>query len=52
MATWLYAEVARGTYKEGAIAALAIVMAGLLPVVLLARNQLGTPPVAPVPDKA
>ena len=52
LATWLYAEAARGTYEEGAIAALAIVLAGLLPVVLLARNQLGTPPVAPVPDKA
>jgi iron(III) transport system permease protein len=42
LATWLYAEAARGTYEEGAIAALAIVLAGLLPVVLLARNQLGT----------
>ena len=52
LATRLYAEAARGTYEEGAIAALAIVVAGLLPVVLLARNQLGTPPVAPVPDNA
>jgi len=52
LATWLYAEAARGTYEEGAIAALAIVVAGLLPVVLLARNQLGVPPVAPVPEKA
>jgi iron(III) transport system permease protein len=43
LATWLYAEAARGTYEEGAIAALAIVAAGLLPVMLLARNQLGTP---------
>ena len=32
LATWLYAEAARGTYEEGAIAALAIVLAGLLPV--------------------
>ncbi|WP_295856433.1 iron ABC transporter permease [uncultured Xylophilus sp.] len=40
LATWLYAEAARGTYEEGAIAALAIVAAGLLPVVLLARTQL------------
>lgn len=39
LATWLYAEAARGTYEEGAIAALAIVVAGLLPVVLLARAQ-------------
>ncbi len=38
LATWLYAEAARGTYEEGAIAALAIVLAGLLPVVLLART--------------
>ncbi|CAN7335031.1 iron ABC transporter permease [Variovorax sp. LjRoot290] len=44
LATWLYAEAARGTYEEGAIAALAIVLAGLLPVILLARNQLGTHP--------
>jgi iron(III) transport system permease protein len=41
LATWLYAEAARGTYEEGAIAALAIVLAGLLPVILLARNRLG-----------
>lgn len=46
LATWLYAEAARGTYEEGAIAALGIVVAGLLPVVLLARSQLHTP-VAP-----
>lgn len=39
LATWLYAEAARGTYEEGAIAALAIVVAGLLPVILLARTQ-------------
>ncbi|MFA7623643.1 MAG: iron ABC transporter permease [Pusillimonas sp.] len=40
LATWLYAEAARGTYEEGAVAALTIVLAGLLPVILLARNQL------------
>jgi iron(III) transport system permease protein len=39
LATWLYAEAARGTYEEGAVAALAIVLAGLLPVILLARNN-------------
>ncbi|RIX80201.1 ABC transporter permease [Acidovorax cavernicola] len=50
LATWLYAEAARGTYEEGAIAALAIVVAGLLPVVLLARNQLGTTQAATPPD--
>jgi iron(III) transport system permease protein len=40
LATWLYAEAARGTYEEGAVAALLIVLAGLLPVVLLARTGL------------
>lgn len=40
LATWLYAEAARGTYEEGAVAALAIVVAGLLPVILLARTDL------------
>ena len=50
LATWLYAEAARGTYEEGAIAALAIVAVGLLPVMLLARNQLGTPSALPGPD--
>jgi iron(III) transport system permease protein len=40
VATWRYAEAARGTYEEGAVAALAIVLAGLLPVILLARTQL------------
>jgi iron(III) transport system permease protein len=43
LATWLYAEAARGTYEEGAVAALAIVAAGLLPVMLLARTQLRAP---------
>jgi iron(III) transport system permease protein len=41
LATLLYGEAARGTYEEGAIAALAIVLVGLLPVMLLARNGLG-----------
>ncbi|MES2532428.1 MAG: iron ABC transporter permease [Pseudomonadota bacterium] len=45
LATWLYAEAARGTYEEGAIAALGIVLAGLLPVLLLARSQLAHDPV-------
>jgi len=40
LATWLYAEAARGTYEEGAIAALGIVVVGLLPVILLARTNL------------
>ncbi|MFD1880897.1 ABC transporter permease [Paracoccus pacificus] len=37
LATHLYGEAARGTYEEAAIAALAIVMVGILPVILLAR---------------
>ncbi|WP_303746696.1 ABC transporter permease [Stenotrophomonas pigmentata] len=37
LATWLYAEAARGTYEEGAVAALLIVVSGLLPVILLVR---------------
>jgi len=40
LATWLYGEAARGTYEEGAIAALCIVAVGLLPVILLARTNL------------
>jgi iron(III) transport system permease protein len=40
LSTWLYAEASRGTYEEGAVAALAIVLAGLLPVILLARTHL------------
>jgi iron(III) transport system permease protein len=37
LATFLYGEAARGTYEDGAIAALLIVAAGLLPVIVLAR---------------
>lgn len=36
-ATHLYGEAARGTYEEASLAALAIVVIGILPVVLLAR---------------
>lgn len=39
LATWLYAEAARGTYEEGVIAALLIIVVGLLPVIFLARSQ-------------
>ncbi len=39
LATWLYAEAARGSYEEGAVAALLIVLAGLLPVAVLARTM-------------
>jgi len=37
LATYVYGEAARGTYEDGAIAALVIVVAGMLPVALLAR---------------
>ncbi len=37
LATRLYGEASRGTYEDGAIAALLIVLAGLLPLILLAR---------------
>jgi iron(III) transport system permease protein len=37
LATHLYAEAARGTYEDAAIAALLIVVAGLVPVIILAR---------------
>ncbi|WEJ81492.1 iron ABC transporter permease (plasmid) [Paracoccus versutus] len=37
LATHLYGEAARGTYEEAAIAALLIVLIGILPVVVLSR---------------
>ncbi|MFC0179920.1 ABC transporter permease [Thorsellia kenyensis] len=37
LATLLYAEAARGSYEEGAIAAVLIVLVGLLPVIFLAK---------------
>jgi iron(III) transport system permease protein len=37
LATHLYGEAVRGTYEDGAIAALLIVFAGLIPVILLSR---------------
>ena len=37
LATHLYGEAVRGTYEDGAIAALLIVAAGLIPVLILAR---------------
>jgi 4-hydroxy-3-polyprenylbenzoate decarboxylase len=40
LATLLYAEAARGTYEDGAVAALLIVLAGILPVILLMRHQI------------
>jgi iron(III) transport system permease protein len=44
LATHLYAEAARGTYEDGAIAALLIILVGLAPVILLSR--VGTRPPA------
>jgi iron(III) transport system permease protein len=45
LATALYGEAARGTYEDGAMAALAIVLVGLAPVIILARvnASLGRP---------
>lgn len=37
LATMLYGEAARGTYEDGAVAALVIVLAGVIPVIILAR---------------
>lgn len=37
LATHVYGEAARGTYEDGSVAALCIVMFGLIPVILLAR---------------
>lgn len=37
LATALYGEAKRGTYEDGAIAALAIVLVGLVPVIILSR---------------
>ena len=37
LATHLYGEAARGTYEDGAVAALCIVLVGLAPVILLGR---------------
>ncbi|MDF2620603.1 MAG: binding-protein-dependent transport system inner rane component [Xanthobacteraceae bacterium] len=37
LASHVYAEAARGTYEDGALAALLIVLVGLAPVILLAR---------------
>jgi iron(III) transport system permease protein len=43
LATHLYGEAVRGTYEEAAVAALMIVMAGLVPVLLLARISRSDP---------
>jgi len=49
LATHLYGEAVRGTYEDAAIAALLIVVAGLLPVIALARIGRRTS-AADVPD--
>lgn len=41
LATHLYGEAARGTYEDGAIAALLIVAVGLIPVLILIRLRAG-----------
>ena len=41
LATALYGEAKRGTYEDGAIAALAIVLVGLIPVIVLAKVNTG-----------
>lgn len=38
LATFLYGEASRGVYEDGAIAALAIVALGLVPIILLSRS--------------
>jgi iron(III) transport system permease protein len=43
LATHLYAEAVRGTYEDGAIAALLIILAGLAPVILLSRVGARSP---------
>jgi len=37
LATHIYAEAVRGTYEDGSVAAILIVLAGLVPVIMLAR---------------
>lgn len=45
LSTHVYAEAVRGAYEDGAVAAILIVLAGLIPVVMLAR--VSRPPVTP-----
>jgi len=40
LSTLIYAEAARGTYEEGAMAALLIVLTGIVPVILLGKVQM------------
>lgn len=54
LATHIYGEAARGTYEDGALAALLIVAVGLGPVILLARlsasMRIAATPGADMPD--
>lgn len=47
LATAVFGEASRGTYEDGAVAALAIVLFGLLPVALLAVRRRGPRLVSP-----
>ena len=50
LATQLFAEASRGTYEVGAVSALAIVLVGLFPVILLARTTERTVRFRPIAD--
>lgn len=52
LATHIYGEAARGTYEDGALAALLIVAVGLGPVILLARMSASMLADARPPDAA
>ena len=43
LATAVYAEASRGTYEDGAVAALSIVLLGLVPVIMLVRRSRTRP---------
>ena len=47
LATAVFGEASRGTYEDGAVAALAIVLLGLLPVALLGVRRCGPRWVSP-----
>jgi iron(III) transport system permease protein len=44
LATFLYSEASRGVYEDGAVAALAMVALGLLPIILLSRQNRASGP--------
>jgi len=47
LATAIYAEASRGTYEDGAVAALSIVLLSVVPVIVLVRRSifLSAPPI-------